>query len=259
MSVEDDFSFAEAGLRHLGFEVTKIPEVHDSETADWKAAIEGETLLVEEKTKFEDADEIAKRAAAYAFSQPFATHIPLMRNNRLSGISRKAAGQLAASAKTIPHQFRIVWFTATGHNHEAKARQYVATLYGSTGLIERGRLSRIRKCYFFRNSDFYLYRNRIDAAVVAQTDGRDLTFFLYLNSLSDRYPVLVESRVRAAFKGVIDPIEDEREANAFIVDGDVDRARQNDVLDYVRQKYGTDYLMEIDMGMSSVSTVVDRW
>lgn len=252
----DDISYAEAGLRHLGFEVTKIPVDNDSEAADWKASIDGETLLVEEKTKFEDEAEIAKRAAAYKAGEPYASHIPLTRNNRLSGISRKAAGQLAASATVIPHQFRFVWFTATGHHHEAKARQYVATLYGSTGIIERGKMNRIRKCYFFRNSDFYQYRESIDAAVVAEMDGRDLTFYLYLNPLSDRYPQLAISKVRAAFKGVIDPCEDERESGAFIVDGDVDRARENDVLEYVREKYGTDYLMNMDMGMSGVSMPV---
>ena len=75
-----------------------------------------------------------------------------------------------------------------------------------------------------------------------------------LNPLSPNFNLLRASRTRAAFgTSVLDPLVDEAEGGAFIVDCDLDRSRENDLLEFLRSKYGTDYLMQMDMGMSSVS------
>ncbi len=256
--MSDDFSYAEPILKHLGFDVTPIA-TGDGESADWIVTIDGEVALVEEKTKFEDEAEVGRRAAAYAAGKPFDSHAPFKTDNRLSGISRKAAGQLAASAAGIPHQYRLVWLTATGHMHEAKFHQYIATLYGSTNLVERSRIVPLRRCYFYRNSDFFRFREQVDGAVVAGSDGEHVNFKLCLNSLSPNFDLLRVSRTRAAFgAGVLDPLVDEAEGGAFVVDCDLDRSRENDLLEYLRVKYGTDYLMQMDMGMSSVSMAMRK-
>ena len=254
--MSSDLSYAEHVLKHLGFEVEPIEE-GDEETADWIASIAGEVVLIEEKTKFEDPTEIARRSAAYEVGQPFDSHIPFKPDNRLSGISRKAANQLAASAGDISHQYRLVWFTATGHSHEAKFHQYIATLYGLTNIIERSKIVPLRRCYFYRNSDFFRFRHRIDGAVVAQSDGEHVNLKLCLNPLSSNFAALRASRTRTAFgTAVQDPLTDEAEGGAFIVDCDLDRSRESELLEYLRKKYETDYLMQMDMGMASVSMVV---
>lgn len=256
--MSDAFSYAEYILRHLGFDVAPIAE-GDEEAADWIASIDGEVVLVEEKTKFEDEAEVARRTAAYAAGRAFDSHTPFTSNNRLSGISRKAAGQLAASAEEILHQYRLVWLTATGHTHEAKFHQYIATLYGTTNVVERGRIVPLRRCYFYRNSDFFRFREQLDGAVVAESDGEHVNLKLCLNLLSPRFALLRTSRTRAAFgNGVLDPLVDEAEGGAFIVDCDLDRSREGDLLEFLRSKYGTDYLMQMDMGMSSVSMAMRK-
>lgn len=256
--MNDDFSYAEHILKHLGFDVIPIA-TGGKESADWVARRDGEVALVEEKTKFEDETEVDRRAAAYAAGQPYDSQAPFKTDNRLSGISRKAASQLAASAADIPHQYRLVWLTATGHMHEAKFHQYIATLYGSTNIVERSRIVPLRRCYFYRNSDFFRFREHVDGAVVAESDGEHVNLKLCLNPLSPRFNEFRVSRTRAAFgTGVLDPLVDEAEGGAFIVDCDLDRSRENDLLEFLRNKYGTDYLMQMDMGMSSVSVAVSK-
>lgn len=256
--MSDGFSYAQHILTHLGFDVSQIAR-GDGKTADWTASIGDEVMLVEEKTKFEDDADVAKRAAAYAAGKPFDTHTPFKSDNRLSGISRKAASQLAASAAEVAHQYRLLWLTATGHSHEAKFHRYIATLYGSTNIVERSRIVPLRRCYFYRNSDFFRFRNEIDGAVVAKSDGEHVDLKLCLNSLSPNFDLFRVSQARAAFgTGVLDPLIDEAEGGAFIVDCDLDRSRENDLLEYLREKYKTDYLMQMDMGMASVSMAIRK-
>lgn len=254
--MSDDFSYADHALKHLGFDVRPI-EAGEGESADWIASLGDEVALVEEKTKFEDPAEIARRTTAYRAGKPFDTHVPFKADNRLSGISRKAANQLAASAAEISHQYRLVWLTATGHSHEAKFHQYIATLYGSTNIIERSKVVPLRRCYFYRNSDFYRYRDQLDAAVVAESDDDNINLKLCLNPLSPKFTKLRSSRVRAAFgTAVLDPLVDEAEGGAFIADCDLDRSQESALLEYLRNKYKTDYLMSMDLGMASVSVTV---
>ena len=254
--MSNDFNYADHVLKHLGFEVDPI-ERGEWQSADWKASIAHEVVLVEEKTKFEDPSEITRRDAAYRTGQPYDSHIPFRPDNRFSGISQKAASQLAASAAEITHHYRLIWLTATGHSHEAKFHQYITTLYGSTNIIERDKFVPLRRCYFYRNSDFFRYRDRIDGAVVADSDGQHINLKLCLNPLSPNITALRSSKTRAAFgTAVQDPFVDEAEGGAFIADCDIDRSRENDILEYLRKKYGTDFLMQMDMGMASVSMVI---
>ena len=244
-------------MKHLGFGVEPI-DLGAEERADWVATIGSEVALVEEKTKLNDPEQVSCRKAALDAGEPFASHVPIKPDNRLSGITYKAASQLKTSAAEIAHDFRLVWLTATGHNHEAKFHQYIATLYGSTNLLENGRAP-LKRCYFFRNSDFYRHREQIDGAVVAEVVGSDLNAKLCLNSLSPRYACFKDSAVRAAFaNAVLDPNFDEAAGGAFVVDCDIDRGRPNDILDYLKTKYSTGDLMTIDMSHASVAMVVSK-
>ena len=250
-----DLSYAHHVLKHLGFGVEPIAP-GDGERADWVATIRSEVALVEEKTKFDDPDEVSRRKTAFGAGHPFSTQVPLKPNNRLSGITYKAASQLGTSAAEIAHDFRIIWLTATGFNHEAKFHQYIATLYGSSNVIENGRVP-LKRCYFFRNSDFYRHRQQIDGAVVAEVAERDLNAKLCLNPLSPRYARFRDSAIREAFAtAVMDPNVAEAAGDAYIVDCDIDRARENDILEYLKQKYSTGDLMSMDMGYASVAMAV---
>jgi hypothetical protein len=64
--------------------------------------------------------------------------------------------------------------------------------------------------------------------------------------------------VKAFGTAVRDPVTDEKEGRAFIVDRDIDRKNQNSVLEFLQQKYSTKPLMSMDMGYSSISVQVSK-
>jgi hypothetical protein len=250
-------SFAKLLLAHLGIDVQAI-ETSNEERADFLARIGDAVTLVEEKTKLEDPGAEAVRQEALREGKVHPTHIPIKPDNRLSGINRKASKQLASSASTFAHDFRLVWFTATGNGCLGKQQQFIATIYGTSGIVELDN-SQYRACYFFRNSDFFRFRENLDGAVAAYSDGKELSATLCLNPLSPRYVEFKASPFVKAFgTAVRDPVTDEKEGRAFIVDRDIDRKNQNSVLEFLQQKYSTKPLMSMDMGYSSISVQVSK-
>ncbi len=199
-----------------------------AQSADWLATLGGYRLIVEEKTKFENPRAAAERGAAYAAGQVHGRSVSLAHNNRLSGIVRKAASQLASSAAAPQYDARIVWLTSVGYDAEAKFHQLISTLFGTTRVFPlEGR--QMRTCYFFRNSEFYRQRGTLDGAVAAHLSGDTVTMKLCLNPYS-----------------------------AYIADCTLDRSDSPAVLRFLEQKYGQSRLMNMDMNMVSASVAVPR-
>ena len=244
-------SYAKGFLQHWDALVEDI-ETSDSEQSDFLASLEEEILLIEEKTKLDNPADLAKRRKAFDAGAVYSSSKRLVRNNRLSGVVRKAASQLASSASN-PHDFCLVWFTGTGYQAHALSEQFIATLYGSTNIIEMGS-SHFRRCYFFRNSDFHRYADIIDGAVVAHVEGQALSAKLCVNPLSSRASRLRASAFARRFgTAVEDPEALERDGEAFIVTGDVDRNNENALLAELQQKYSTKPLMTFDLGYHSAA------
>ena len=100
----------------------------------------------------------------------------------------------------------------------------------------------------------------LDGAVVAWTDGKELSAKLCLNTLSPHYQAFSSSAFRLLFKNdVIDPVEEENESDhTFIADCEIDRSQPNELLVYLMRKYGTKELMNMNMGYSSVDVVMRK-
>jgi hypothetical protein len=233
-------------------------QTSSKEESDWLALLGGCRLLIEEKTKFDDPAVRQARNDAQGAGQVHGTTLPLTHNNRLSGIVRKAAGQLSSTGKDIDHDARILWFTSVEFDGEAKHYQFMATLYGSTRIFELDRPT-MKECYFFRNSDFFRYRAHLDGAVAAHLNGDVLTMKLCLNPYSPNWVTLRDSPYAKQFKhGLIDPIAEEAAGEAYIADTDVPRKDEGAVLRYLEQKYGLKRAMNMDMNMASATIRVDR-
>lgn len=241
--------YARLVLKHLGFHVTDVP-TSEEEESDFLATIAGCRLLIEEKTKVDDPALLADRAAVLSEGQIYGAHIPVVPDNRISGIVKKAASQLVSSSD-IPHDFRLIWFTGAGVNAEAKYEQFIATLYGTTNILERG-ASGFRRCYFFRNSEFYRHAQVFDGAIAASISGSQIHAKLCLNPLSKRCEALRYSAATAAFgAAVLDPEHEEKDGVAFIVTADIDRRDERKLLAHIESKYKTDALMKFDLGYMS--------
>lgn len=248
-------TYADIVFKHLGFDIEPIP-TGEEERADWKLTVGAFVILVEEKLKLDDPEMLARRRVALDDGRVFSTHVPIKPDKGLSRITRKAASQIVSTAPHVEHDFRIVWFTAAGNLHESKQMQYVATLYGSSNIIDLGQ-SQIKRCYFFRNSDFFRHRETLDGAVVAEIVGQDISARLCLNPLSPRYEKLKASPLMASFgTAFIDPLEEEADGDAYLADCDLDRARSNEVLQFLQTKYHIDKIMDMDMGFARAEVVV---
>lgn len=248
-------TYAKHVLEKLGFSVTKIPE-GPKEEADFLATIEGCVVLIEEKTKLDDRARLDKRMEQLAKGQLYTSHIPLVRNNRLSGIVRKAAiHQLQSSSEKV-HNFRLMWFTGAGINSEAQYHQFIATVYGTTNIFEMDS-NVYRRCYFYRNSDFHRYSAAIDGAIAAYIVDGTVHTKLCLNPLSPNYQALRASPVTAAFGSAVeDPGTLESNGTAFIVSGKIDRKFEQALLNFLQTKYSTKPLMSIDTGYVSAAILV---
>lgn len=246
---------ADKVLEQWGATVTPIPTSH-IDTADWLAQFGNYRLLVEEKTKSDAQEVLATRDETLAKGEVLRLTLPLGHNNRLSGIVSGAVKQLSSTGQDVPHHARIIWFTATGFDAEAKRERFIDTLYGSTTIFQRSRPGR-KKCYFFRNSDFFRYGEQLDGAVVAVPQGNSVAVRLCLNPHSKRWQSLRDSPFASNFKfGLIDPVAEEAAGKAYIADTDIPRTDTAAVIRYLEVKYGLENAQDLDMNMTSVVSAV---
>jgi hypothetical protein len=253
------FSFARALLEHWGVSVVDIPtsNTEGQKEADFLAKFGEAHVLIEEKTKEDDPDYLATRAMELEQGEIHAATLPIVRNETLSGIVRHASKQLRSSSK-LPHDFRIMWFTATGVHAQGKYEQFMATLYDRANILEMN-TDNYRRCYYFRNADFFRRAFVIDGAVAAYTDGKSITAKLCLNALSPRYQALRQSEVVHRFgTEVEDPMELEASGAAFILDCDLNRKEEGPLLAHLQAKYKTAPLMSFDLGYTHVSLLVPK-
>jgi hypothetical protein len=250
-------SIAAQALTSMGGVVEQVP-TSAVEESDWLADFSGYRILVEEKVKLDDPENTQERDKALRAGGVHGQSLPLKYDNRISGVIRKAVGQLASSAANIAHDARIVWFTGIGFDAEAKHLQFISTAYGSTRIIERDKPG-MRECYFFRNSEFYRYRDIVDGAVASFLTGETLTMKFCLNPLSPNYASLQSSSFASKFvHGLIDPVAEEKRGEAYIADGNVDRNSAGAVLAYLQKKYNLNPLMNMDLGMATASVLTPK-
>ena len=114
--------------------------------------------------------------------------------------------------------------------------------------------SSYKRCYFFRNADFFRRASIIDSAVAAYTDGTLIYAILCLNPLSPRYEKLKASAILLTFQGdVEDPTVLENSKMAFILDTDLNRNDESPLLEFLKNKYQTRPLMNFDLGYTRIS------
>lgn len=253
------YSYAKALLEHRGIAVEDIltSDAEEKQESDFLANFSSVHVLIEEKTKEDDPTYLAQRAQDLEGGQVHAASLPLRRDETLSGLVRDAPRQLRSSSDK-PHDFRLMWFTATGPLAIGKYEQFMATLYGRTNILEMNAFG-YRRCYYFRHADFFRRASVIDGAVVAHTDGRSIFARLCLNSLSPRFQSLRKSPVlKPLGTAVEDPESLEAEGTAFVLDATLDRKQELPLLSYLQQKYATGPLMNFDLGYMSASILVPK-
>lgn len=250
-------SYARALLEHWGVTVTDIPTsaAQGKKEADFLASFDGTRVLIEEKMKEDNPDYLGRRGEDLSRGEIHAHSSPLQRSETLSGVVRNASKQLLSSSDKA-HEFRLIWFTATGIHAECEYEQFISTLYGTANILEKDATS-YRRCYYFLHADFFRRAAVLDGAIVAHTDGQRISARLCLNALSPRYEALkVSTVVRPFGTGIEDPLALEAAGSAFILDCDLDRRNEDPRLVYLQKKYNTGPLMTFNLGHLHASVLV---
>ena len=110
-------TFAKQILNHLGVAVSDIP-TSAKEESDFLVEIDSLKVLIEEKTKLDDPAALEERDAVLKSGEVHLSSTPVTKSNRLSGLIKKAASQLASSSE-LEHDFRVIWFTGVSGDRKA--------------------------------------------------------------------------------------------------------------------------------------------
>ena len=247
-------------LEELGYTVNPIPtsDYDQKKEADFIVRYHDQTSIVEAKIKEDGPKEEEKKQNTLASDQVSVVEGKLGRNETISHILRSATKQLESSSDK-KHDFKIIFFLATGSNAKTKADQCKDTIYGSTSIIHGNTQ---KPCYFYRNSDFYR-RKTVDGAIIGHLNHNSISLELCLNPYSNNYIKLKVSRFIEPFgNAVIDPWEIERQGGAYIPDDEVNRKLEgvqllspmhNPILNHLREKYGTGFLIAADFDSPEIS------
>ena len=236
-------------LRQWGFSVQKIPEskVQGEKCPDYRVSDSStDTYLVEVKPREDDPTESEQRHKTLGRGEVYGEHRALVRSNTVSGIIRDAYLQLKDYGE--PECMRVAFLCATDRAQEAKYEQFKAALYGSTPMSDLEGDGYRRPCYFFKNSDFFRYKEVLDAAVVSTLRVAQLC----LNPHSPKFKQVWGSALAQKFgTAICNPVAEEAAGDAYLVDSTIDRGNSEEVLNYLRDKYQAPKLFHVDLGWHS--------
>ncbi len=247
-------------LNNLGFGVEVIPtsDAEQKKEADFLVKYKNHVAIVEAKLKEDDAVVLEQREKRLQAGKVSIVDSSLGRNETYSSLIKNAKTQLESSSDK-KHDFKIAFFIITGINPVAKRDQLKDTIYGSTLILEAGNKPS-KRCFFYRNSDFYR-RKGIDAMIIGTSydfyEDTDLVEIeLCLNPYGVNYHKLKESAFLEPFgSSITDPMELERNGLAYIPDAEIHRnlsaleglcQMNNPILSHLQEKYDTDYIFQID-------------
>jgi hypothetical protein len=238
---------------HFNLQVEKIPE-SDKRTPDFFVFDGINEYLIEVKEKEANPELGEAREEAFSRGEIFEISEVLATKSVLQNVVRDGRRQIKAHV-TDDSTFRVVWDHCTGLAYDATLEQIITGLYGSETVVDFSSDEAFAgTCYYFGFSQFFKYRDSIDAVMVT---GRKGEATICVNNHSPRYESFKASvLVQSMPVGVRDPIFEEKEGCAFIVEGEVDRNKPNEVLSYLKENYKTDKLNVMKMRHMEVHMAV---
>lgn len=229
--------FVKNVLTGMGFYVKKIGE-SNLQTPDYYATIGSEEYIIEVKEK-EDSPEHIEQFKNVPEGEVENISLALEETGPIRKIIHKIKKQIDELVES-DDIFRVGWFVCSGVHNSAHEDIIFQSLYGSIPMWDKDNKfwkDTVPICYFYSpHNKFYRYRNELDAVII----GNYKTGKLCLNPYSPRYNKIKSSHILTVFEnGIVDPIEEEKNKLALIVDGSVDRLNKTEVLKYLKEKYNT--------------------
>jgi len=233
----------------------KIPE-SEEKTPDFFLESNGKKILIELKTKLDDSNLLKKQEEVYRQSKIFEHIDVLERKNSISGRTKKAYKQLSKQKKVYNADFCFVSFLIRGQCLSNQYEQILSTLFGSKNIVLMGDDfdNGIKKCYYYSNSDFFNYKDILDGAFIIINNS----YTLCINTHSVNYKELKKSEFLKLFnERVLDPLEQEVNGKAYILDSAIPRDDKNALNEYLCKKYGLKKIVPFDCSSFTFSSKIE--
>lgn len=232
-------------LTQLGLKVDKLIEQGGRKESDFLCYYKDETFLIEAKVRQDDQKEVVKREEILSKGEVYLKDDTLGRKRNISVKLENARDQLISSSEFHKHDLRIIFHFSRGINPKAKCEQAKDTLLGRTEIFNM-KDSTCKPCYFFRKSDFYMYRDAFDAAIVGYINGNGtVNLTIYLNPYSPRYQEAKQSEFLKQHSA-LDPIAEETNGRAYMPDEGVDVENSTSILENLYTKYDNNMIQQFD-------------
>lgn len=267
MSDEYSKNLARSFLEYLGYKVDDIPSASDRKSADLFASCPRRSkppLVVEAKEKEPDKVLIQLRDAKLRAGEIHELHAAMTEQPVLNRIMHDAIVQLRSTQERYPDALNFVFVVCTGFNAEARFEQFRHRVAGIATVADFSTDGKIQECAFFRDSDFFKYREVLDGVILAKVfgDAESYEASFYVNCYSPRYSMLrdCESLHESLGIGFVDIAErDNRGEHWSLHDVAGDRSNESEMLKAVREKYGLgEKVMTMEMKQSGVEVLVPK-
>lgn len=253
--MDENEQYAIEVLKSLTCQVEKIEEssIEGEKRPDFLVSIADEQHIIELKTKDMSRESYENIFETINVSGVCTCSIKLERENKYSKVISNAKSQLE-NYNLETFSFKILWLHSVGSDSRIHMEQFKHSLFGIKTLVDFDYKNGARECYFFAQSDFYRYKNILDAAFIT----RDGFLQLCLNPYSENYHQIKVSALFQALESQnqLDPIQLAEDNIIYYADSDMPRSNTESSLKYLKEKYGYPNLMVIPMESISAHSIL---
>ncbi len=235
-----------AFLRANGHAVVEIPRSNKKSPDLFVDEGTPESLLLEIKTKQDDAAEVAQlRARLQQTSGVVGRSKPTGAWNNLSGILENGVRQFQVHDPARKH-YRVIWFHCEGIDAEVARTRLHATLYGTQKLVST-EIQNVVTAYYFWNSAFHRFRDDLDGVVISVNGAAQL----FLNQFSAKLAPVQGTAFVRRFGPPFLPVEKSDEKDLMVCDPGAPRGDAGAMVEFLRRKHSLAHLQIMNMGFQS--------
>lgn len=230
-------------LKSKGYEGDFI-ERTDKKTPDIWVYDGKHKYVIEVKSKSEAQERVKNRDAVLLSGEIFEEIVPIVPKNTIDGVISDGCKQLAAAAGT--GDFYLLWIKFQSFDPKVDVSVAKQTILGVQDVWDVTNGHTVLPCYYYKNSSFFKNRKVLDGVIFEFDGGGEF----WINNLSPRYKKLKKSNFIEHFPPN-DPLEKESKGDAYIVDGEVDRADEDKILSYLMKKYKSKNIKSLNINSIS--------
>jgi hypothetical protein len=258
MTHSDFLPIARRELQKLGFVVEEIPTQasRQQKTPDFNVIGKSSSYLVELKVKGDDPTELEKDRMELESGKIVMKSTPTGPRSRMDNIICEGSDQMDDEDSTHA-KFHVLWLHSWGFDAELLYKRFFATLFGSIQMTWPPYAPNTSPiCYYFYAGSFLRLRDTLDAAILSFNGNLQLC----VNTLSPRLGDFRNSELyQALLECVCDPDSEEKNHRGLIMDALIDRHDKNEVLEYLKKKYGLKQLIDLDFTKHSAMIAAPRF